>query len=134
MNREILTRGSTMDALQAFLEELKRLKVADHHFLGLLHILIGRKVARDDGTVVSNGMTWRQLSAVLKKARWNKEHAKKLGLEVEGLAPRDRERMWYLAISRAGVDSEEARRDGDKVAEIMNQHGWIVGSAPGQKD
>src|SRR4051794_24608779 len=110
MNREILTRRSIgMDALQAFLEELKRLKVADHHFLGLLHVLIGRKITKEDGTPVSTGMTWRELATLLKKARWNKDLVKKLGLELEGMAPRDRERLWYLAISRAGVDSKEAR-------------------------
>ena len=49
-------RGSIgMDALQAFLDSLKRLKVADQHFLGVLHILIGRRIAKEDGTVISNG-------------------------------------------------------------------------------
>src|SRR4051812_17451286 len=117
MYREQQARRSTsMDALQAFLEELKRLKVPEHHFLGVLHILIGRKVSRDDGTPVSGGMTWRELATVLKKARWNKDNVKKLGLDPEQLAPRDRERFWYLVISRAGVDSPEARQDADKVA------------------
>ncbi len=120
-----------MDALQAFLEELKRLKVAEHHFLGMLHVLIGRKIARADGTPVSNGMTWRELAATLKKARWNKDSVKKLGLDPEQLVPRDRERFWYMAISRANVDSTAAREDGDQLATLLKKHDYIVGPAPG---
>jgi hypothetical protein len=122
-----------MDALQAFLEELKRLKVPEHHFLGVLHILIGRKVARDDGTPVSGGMTWRELAAILKKARWNKDIVKKLDLDPEELAPRDRERFWYMAIARARVDSKEAKEDGDKVAALLKKHGYVISPAPGEK-
>jgi hypothetical protein len=121
-----------MDALQAFLEELRHLKVAEHHFLGMLHILIGRRVTREDGTPVSGGMTWRDMAAALKKARWNKESAKKLGVELEKLAPRDRERFWYLVIARAGVDSEKSRQDADKLAKLLRTHGYVVGAAPGE--
>ena len=121
-----------MDALQAFLGELKHLKVADHHFLGMLHILIGRKVTREDGSPVSSGMTWRDLAAALKKARWNKDSATHLGLEFEKLAPRDRERFWYLVIARAGVDSEKSRQDADKLAKLLRTHGYVVGAAPGE--
>ena len=123
-----------MDALQGFLEGLKRSKVAEQHFLGLLHILIGRKIAKGDGTPVSAGMTWRELATLLKKVRWNKDLIKKLGLEADDLAPRDREKFWYMAISRAKVDSEQARRDGDKLAELLKREGYVVGPAPGQKD
>jgi hypothetical protein len=122
-----------MDALQSFLEDLKRLKVSEHHFLGMLHILIGRKVTREDGTLVAVGMTWRELAALLKKFRWNKDAAKKLGLELEDLAPRDRERFWYMAISRAQVDSAEARQDAEQLAEVLKSHGYVVGPAPGAK-
>jgi hypothetical protein len=123
-----------MDALQGFLDGLKRSKVAEQHFLGLLHILIGRKIAREDGTPVSAGMTWRELATVLKKVRWNKDMVKQLDLEPEVLAPRDREKFWYMAISRAGVDSEQARQEGDKLAELLKHEGYVVGLAPGQKE
>lgn len=123
-----------MDALQAFLEELKRLKVSDQHFLGLLHILIGRTITRTDGSPVSAGMTWRQLALVLKKARWNKDSVKHLGIEPETLAPRDRERFWYMAIARSQVDSKQAEQDGDRLAALLEEHGYLVGPAPGAKE
>lgn len=133
MYRESLAGGNTrMDALQAFLEELKQLKVSDQHFLGMLHILVGRKVTREDGTPVSGGMTWRELAALLKKARWNKESAKNLGLELENFAPRDRERFWYMAIARAHVDSKEAREDAQQLAKLLLEHGYTIGPAPGE--
>jgi hypothetical protein len=120
-----------MDALQAFLEELKRHKLAGGHLLGLLHILIGRKIARSDGTPICGGMTWRDLSAALKKARWPKEAVKELGLDPKELAPRDREKFWYMTIARAQVASEEARQAGDALANVLKKHGFIVGPAPG---
>lgn len=120
-----------MDALQAFLEELKRLKVSEHHFLGMLHILIGRKITRTDGSPIAAGMTWRQLAVVLKKSRWNKDSVQKLGIEPEELAPRDRERFWYMAIARARVDSPQAQQDGDRLAALLEKHGYSVGPAPG---
>lgn len=122
-----------MDALQAFLEAMKKLKIAENHFLGLVHILIGRKISLEDGTQISNGMTWRDAAALLKKVRWNKDLVKELGMEEEKLAPRDRERFWYIAISRAGVDSKKAREDGDILADLLKDKGYIIGPAPSAK-
>ena len=122
-----------MDALREFLDDLKRLPSAKMHFLGLLHVLIGRRVTKADGTPVSAGMTWRELAAVLKKFRWDKETAGSLGLEVEDLPPRDRERYWYTVIARAHVDSAAAAEDGDRLAEIVRKKGYVVGPAPGAK-
>ncbi len=121
-----------MDALQAFLEEVKRLKLAEGHLLGLLHILIGRKIAREDGAPVSGGMTWRELAAVLKRVRWRKDQVAELGLNPDDLAPRDREKFWYMALARAHVDSAKARQAGDRLAEILKKHGYVVGPAPGE--
>jgi hypothetical protein len=120
-----------MDALQAFLEDIKRLKALEGHFLGLLHILIGRKIARAEGTPLSGGMTWRELAALLKKVRWRRDVVEELGLNPEELAPRDREKFWYTAIARAHVDSAEARKAGDDLAKLLKKHGYIVGPAPG---
>lgn len=122
-----------MDALQAFLEDVKRHKLADKHFLGLLHILIGRTISKEDGSLVSSGMTWRELAAWLKKARWNKEAVRELGIDPASLVPRDRERYWYMAIARAHVDSEQAKKDADALAEVLKGHGYIVSPAPGEK-
>lgn len=129
---ESLASGSIgMDALQAFLEELKRLKVVEGHFLGLLHILIGRKIARADGTLISGGMTWRDLALALRKVRWDREAAQELAVNLADVPPRDRERFWYIIISRAGVDSDRARAAGDTLAAVLAEHDYVIGPPPG---
>jgi hypothetical protein len=40
-------------------------------------------------------------------------------------------RYWYSAISQAKVDSDKAREEGDRVAEILRKEGFFVGPAPG---
>src|SRR5436305_14385617 len=97
-----------MDALRELLEDLEQQDAARQYFLGLLHILIGRRITRADGTLVSAGMTWRDLAALLKKLRWDREAARELGQDPDALPPRDRERYWYTVIARAGVDSAKA--------------------------
>lgn len=122
--------GSTaMDALRAFLDDVKKHKLAEGRFLGLLHILIGRRVVKGE-EVVSTGMTWRQLAALLKKVRWPKEAVRDLGLDPADLAPRDREKYWYMAIVRAGVDSPEAEKQANELASILKVHGYEVGPPP----
>jgi hypothetical protein len=120
-----------MDPLQAFLEDIKRLKLAKDHLLGLFHVLIGRRISRDDGTLISGGMTWRELATLLKKVRWSKEAVQELGLNPEDLAPRDREKYWYTAIAQAQVNSDQARAMGDKLAEMLKEKGYVIGPAPG---
>src|SRR5579864_6511291 len=95
-----------MDALLGFLEDVK--EHAQGNFLGFLYLLIGGRIKKADNTVISNGLTWRELAAVLKKVHWNTECVRELGLDPETLAPRDRNRFWYVAISQSGVDSEKA--------------------------
>lgn len=94
-----------MAVLYDFLEDVKRSSSAAGNFLGLLHVLIGRRVARQDGTVISTGLTWRQVGSALKKVRWEKAAVRDLGLEPAALPPRDRQRYWYAAIAQAHVDS-----------------------------
>jgi hypothetical protein len=115
-----------MDALRNFLEDVKRQHFAQGNFLGLLYLLIGRKVFRADGTVISNGLTWRELSNWLKKLRWDTNQLKELGLNPDDIPSRDRQRYWYTVISRAGVDTEAARQAGDKLALELKKHGYKV--------
>jgi hypothetical protein len=122
-----------MEALQEFLAELERLGLGQGHTLGLLHVLIGRRLARADGTLISNGLTWRELAAWLKKVRWDKDAVQELGLEPAVLPPRDRQQYWYAAIARAGVASEKAAQAGDKFAERLRKAGYVVGEAPGKQ-
>src|SRR5437016_1396363 len=97
-----------MDARIQLLNDIKNRDLARGHFLGLLNLLIGRRIERSDGTLVSNGMTWRELAALLKRVRWSKEAVEELPLQHADFAPRDRERFWYTVIAHAGVDSERA--------------------------
>ena len=122
-----------MDSLRELLEAVRGSDVIQGRFRGLLHILVGRRVTREDGTVVSSGMTWRDLAALLKRLRWDREMVRELGLDPAELAPRDRERFWYTAIARAGIDSAEAIAVADQLVQLLAKLGFIVGPAPGSK-
>src|SRR5579871_479306 len=83
-------RGVGMDSLREMLETVRARDEMRGRFRGLLHILVGRKITRADGTVISSGMTWRDAAALLKRVRWDREAVRELGLEPADLAPRDR--------------------------------------------
>jgi len=117
-----------MDRLREFLEVVKEQGAGN--FLGLLHLLIGRKLSLADGTEVSAGLTWRDVAALLKKVRWDREAVAELGLNPDDLPPRDRERYWYLAIARAKVDSPEAQAAGECLAAAVRGAGYVIGPAP----
>jgi hypothetical protein len=119
-----------MDALREFLDDLKTHEHAKGNLLGLLQILIGRRISKADGTVISSGLTWRELANLLKKLRWDTAGIHELGVNPEELPPRDRQRFWYAVIVRAGVDSPEAAQAGDKLAQVLQKHGYVVGPTP----
>jgi hypothetical protein len=121
-----------MDQLREFLATVEARGAAHGNFRGLLHVLIGRRITRADGTPVSAGQTWREAAALLKRARWPREAVKELGLDPAELAPRDRERYWYMAIARAGIDSAAVVAAGDRLAEDLRPLGYVVGPPPGQ--
>jgi len=118
-----------MDALRELLEDLKRHKGIRRHFLGLLHLLIARRISKSDGTLVSSGLTWRELAALLKRLRWEPSAAQDLGVDPAALPPRDRERFWYAVIARVGVGSASAQEDAERLAEILRQKGYVVSPA-----
>jgi hypothetical protein len=122
-----------MDALGDLLDKIKKQGLAQGHFLGLLHIIIGRRIGLADGTPISAGVTWRNMAAHLKKVRWSKEAVRELGLHEEIQPPRDRGKLWYAVIVQAGVDSAAAIASGDRLAEKLKAIGYIVGPAPGQE-
>src|SRR5437660_2494519 len=66
-------RGVGMDQLREFLTVVRREGAARGELLGLLHILIGRRLTTADGAEVSRGLSWRALAALLKQARWEPE-------------------------------------------------------------
>ena len=112
--------------MREFLDDLKEKGLARGNFLGLLHVLIGRRIEKADGTLISVGLTWREAAAWLKKVRWDKEAVRELGIDPAGLPPRDRERYWYTAIARAGVDSPAAIDAGGRLAATVAPVGYLV--------
>ncbi len=121
-----------MDVLRDFVANLKRHGYAPGDFLGMLNVLIGRQIRAADGTLISNGLTWRALADVLKKARWDREAVRELGLDPATLSPRDRQRYWYQAIAHARVDSAQATEAGNKLAEVLRSAGYVVSPGPGK--
>jgi hypothetical protein len=119
-----------MDRLREFLETVRREGVADGNLRGLLHVLVGRRIALPDGTVVSAGMTWRELAGLLKRMRWDREAVREIGLEPATLPPRDRQRFWYTAIARADLAAPAAGEQGDRLVEPLGQLGYVIGPAP----
>jgi hypothetical protein len=122
-----------MDSLRDLLEAVRAREVVRGRFRGLLHILVGRRITAVDGTLVSSGMTWRDLAAVLKRLRWDREAVREMELDPANLPPRDRERFWYTAIARAGIDSPQAVAEADQLVKPLQELGYIVGPAPGTK-
>jgi hypothetical protein len=120
-----------MEGLREFLEAVRQNQLVRGHFQALLHVAIGRRIARADGTVLSSGVTWRQLSELLRLIRWDKELVREIGLNPDDLPPRDRQRYWYAAILAAKVDSAEARAAGDAFARLVSKLGFVVGPGPG---
>jgi hypothetical protein len=121
-----------MDVLRDFVGDLKRHGYARGNFVGMLHVLIGRQIRAADGTLISNGLTWRAVAELLKKARWDRQAVRELGLDPGALPPRDRQRYWYQAIAQARVDSAEATEAGNRLAEILRSAGYGISPAPGK--
>lgn len=115
-----------MDSLPKLFDLIKKKALATGNFLGFIYVFVGRRVKLGDGTLVSKGMTWRELSTWLKKLRWDPEAVRELNLDPDSLPPRDRERFWYTAISRADIGSTRASEAGDKFAAVLRQHGYEV--------
>jgi len=120
-----------MDRVRHFLNDVRRRELARGNFLGLLNVLIGRRVSQEDGTSISTGLSYRELAAHLKQVRWDREAVAELGLDPATLPPRDRERYWFQAIVQAGVDSPQATAAGDRLATQLRSAGYDIGPAPG---
>jgi hypothetical protein len=121
-----------MDGLREFLGDLRRHGYAQGNFLGLLHVLLSRRIETAQGTLISNGLTWRVLAEWLKRVRWDKEAAREVGVDPATLPPRDRLRYWFLVIALAGVDTAAATRAGQQLSEVLRLAGYQVGPGPGE--
>ena len=120
-----------MDRVRHFLDDVSKRGLAQGNLLGLLNVLIGRRLTAPGGHPISAGITWRELAGQLKRVRWDREVVRELGLDPAALPPRDRERFWYVAISQTGVDSARATAAGDRLAGALRAAGYDVGPAPG---
>src|SRR6516165_7011268 len=115
-----------MDALSTFLERLKKSGKTRGHLLGMLNVVIGRRITAKDGTLISSGLTWREVAGLLKRLRWDPDQVKELGLKPSDLPPRDRQRFWYTAIARAKVDSPAAISAGNRLAAAVQPLGYVI--------
>jgi hypothetical protein len=123
-----------MDSLRELLGAIRERGAAAGRFRGLLHVLVGRTVRRADGAAVASGMTWRELAALLKRVRWDREAVRELGLSPKDLPPRDREKFWYAAIARAGLASPEALAEAEALVGELAALGYEVGPPPAGKE
>jgi hypothetical protein len=122
-----------MDGVRDFLDDVAEHGYSKGQFLGLLNVLIGRRITRADGTILSNGVTWREAATALRKARWNKDVVRELNLDPAALPPRDRERFWYFAIAHANVGSDGATEAGNRFAEKLRAVGYTISPPPQSK-
>ncbi len=120
-----------MDRVRQFLGEVKARGVASGNFLGLLNVVMGRRIIDCDGNPVCAGVTWREMATLLKRARWDPDAVIQLGLDPSALPPRDRERYWYAVIAQAGVDTAKATAAGEQLAEQLRAAGYVIGPPPG---
>lgn len=119
-----------MDGIRDLLDSARAAGLVAGHFRGFLHIAIGRTVTGADGSPVSTGLTWRELAALLKLLKFDRELVREYGADPEELSPRDREKFWYVAIARAGVDSAAAVAEADRLAGPLRALGYVVAPAP----
>lgn len=119
-----------MDGLREFLETVREHGLVAGNLRGLFHVAIGRRISRLDGTVVSTGVTWRELANLLKGMRFDKELVAEVGGDPEELSPRDRQRFWYSAITLSRPDSSEAHAQADRLAAAVKPLGFVVGPPP----
>lgn len=123
-------RSQGMDGIRDLLATARDDGLAAARFRGLLHVAIGRRITKSNGTIVSNGITWRQLAALLKDLQFDRNLARNFGVDPTALAPRDRERFWYSVIALARVDSPEASAEADALAGELKKRGYLIGPNP----
>lgn len=115
-----------MEAIRSLLSQVRTTGIAPGYFPGLLHVLIGRTITTLTGEVVSRGVTWRECAALLKNARIDPELVRSLGQDPADLPPRDREKYWYVAITRFPVGGEAARSSAVAMGPWLAKAGLLV--------
>src|SRR5262245_42424376 len=82
-------RSHRMAGIRDLLETARTNGLVAGRFRGLLHIAIGRTVAKPDGTRLSSGLTWREVATLLKALRFDPELGREVGADPNTLSPRD---------------------------------------------
>lgn len=116
--------------MREFLDAVRGHGLVSGRLRGLFHTAIGRRVGLTNGTVLSTGITWRELAGLLKDLRFDKELVRELGANPEDLAPRDRQRFWYSAISLAQVNGRQAFAEAEQLAGLVKPLGYTIGPPP----
>jgi hypothetical protein len=119
-----------MDGLRSFLESLRDHNLIEGRLRGVLHAAIGRRITKADGTVVSKGATWREVAALLKDLKFDRNWVREYAENPDAIAPKDREKFWYTAIGLAKVDSPEAVAQAEKLVALVKPIGFVIGPSP----
>jgi hypothetical protein len=115
-----------MKPLNDFLAKVRQAQVPPGCFLGFLHVLIGKTLVTREGTLVSRGITWRELAARFRQARLDKDLVKELGVDPAQLPPRDREAYWFEALRRAQISSPQAQNQAAQLVSWLEKLGYEV--------
>lgn len=115
-----------MDAIRSMLARVRSPGFPAEHFPGLLYLLIGKTLVTSDGKVASKGFTWRECASLLKTARIDPELARTLGINPDDLPPRDREKFWYVALTRFPVGSDKAQHSATALVPWLADSGLTV--------
>lgn len=126
-----------MEQLEDVIELIRQQGLVKGHLRGLFHLAIGRTLSRPDGHVISRGVSWRNLAAILRDLRLDPDLVRELGLDPATLPPRDRLKYWYTAIAGAKIDSPAGYTEAEKLAEALKPLGILVsppgsGTSPGK--
>ena len=119
-----------MDGLQRLLEAVRDNGLAVGHLRGVLHVAIGRKVLAADGSLLSAGVTWRELADRLKQAKYDVALGLEVGADADVIAPRDRQRFWYAVIALAQPDGAVAVGQAEALVPSLRRLGFEVGPPP----
>ena len=115
-----------MDGVRDFLSQLADKGLVKGRLLAVLHVVIGRTLRKSDGTLVSMGLSWRQVSELFRDLRIDKELVREVGLDPNTLSPRDRQRFWFQAIAAAKPDSEAAKLQAVELIAMLPSMGYSV--------
>ena len=115
-----------MNLLNDFLAKVRTAGVPQGQFLGFLHLMVGKTLVTREGTLVSQGSTWRDLSARFRQARLDRDLVSELGLKPADLPPRDREAYWFEALRRAAISSPLALEQATQLISWLEKLGYEV--------